>query len=148
MDVNLNELELMSFPEASLRWNKERTYVTQQYAKYRHKFLDGTTAVVGYGKKKTFLITRAGMEHLMKQTEKEANQKLWLVRCVQDLSIVSYDSRKNSEQEARDLIKRLIIAELNDPDYDPKFEKIQNNPVKYRVILKENVFYTYEKIKK
>lgn len=145
--MNLNELDLMSFPEASLRWGMERTYVTQQYTKYRHKFLEGSTAVVGYGKKKTFLITRAGMEHLMNQTEKEANQKLWLVRQIRDWTIVSYEEKVDSEKEARELITRLIIAELKDPDYVVNFEQLQSNPVKFRVILKKNVLFTYEKLK-
>lgn len=40
MKYKLKDLGLMIFPEASLKWNKERTYVTQQYAKYRFKFLE------------------------------------------------------------------------------------------------------------
>lgn len=137
----------MSFPEASLRWNKERTYVTQQYTKYRHKFLEGSTAVVGYGKKKTFVITRVGMEYLMKQTEKEANEKLWRVRKISDWTTISFDAKVDSEQEARDLITKLILAELRDSNYIPDFEQVQKSPIKYRVVLPNNALFTYEKLK-
>lgn len=146
LKYKLKDLGLMTFPEASLRWNKERTYVTQQYAKYRFKFLEGSTAAVGYGEKKTFLITRAGMEHLMKQTEKEANQNLWLVRRIRDWTIVSYDQRVNSEEEARELITRLIISELKDPSYVANFEPVEGAANKYRVIFKKNVLYIYERL--
>lgn len=148
MTIDIRELELMSFPEASLRWGKERTYVTQQYTKYRHKFLKGTTATIGNGKKKTFLITREGMEHLMNQTEAEANDRCWLVRKISDWTVVTFEVKVNSELEARELITDRVIAELKSSDYLPVFERIKDKPIKYRVKVKQNIIYTYEKLRK
>lgn len=146
IENRLKNLELRAFPGASLRWNKERTYVTQQYSKYRFKFLEGTTTTVGYGEKKTFLIKRAGMEHLMNETEKEANQNQWLVRRIRDWTIISFNQRVDSEEEARDLITRLIIAELKDPSYIASFESVEGVANKHKVIFKKNDLYIYEKI--
>lgn len=148
MALNLNDLELMSFPEASLRWNKERTYVTQQYMKYPHKFLEGSTAVVGNGKKKFYIITKEGMEYLMKQTEKEANQKQWLVRCQKDWTIVTFEQKVDSEIEARNLIASQIASKTRNTTVQINYEQIHINPPKYRVVSNKNVVYTYEKLKK
>ncbi|MFQ7233458.1 MAG: hypothetical protein ACLRPU_01190 [Enterococcus hulanensis] len=134
----------MTFPEASLSWNKEGTYVTQQYSKYRFKFFEGTTAAVGYDEKKTFLITKSWYEDLMNETEKEANQ--WLVRRVRDWTIMSYNQKVDSEKEVRDLITRLIIAELKDPSYIANFEPVEGAVNKHKVNFKKNDIYIYEKI--
>lgn len=146
MTIDIRELELMSFPEASLRWGKERTYVTQQYTKYRHKFLEGSTAAIGMGTKKTFVITREGMEYLMKQSETEANQGSWLVKWHLNRTIVTFDQMVHSESEAQELIIRLIHSELGDPSFKVTFDKYQKNPIKCRVILKEGTMFTYEMI--
>ncbi|MGH1848614.1 hypothetical protein ABE869_17470 [Enterococcus gilvus] len=147
MDINLDDLDLMSFPEASVRWRKERTYVTQQYAKYPHKFLEGSTAAIGMGTKKTFIITREGMEYLMKQSEIEANQGSWLVKRHWNRTIVTFDQTVHSESEAQELIIRLIHSELGDPSFKVTFDKYQKNPIKCRVILKEGTMFTYEMVK-
>ena len=51
MSINLDDIGLMSFPEASLRWGMEKTYVRQQFVKYPNKFLKGSTAKAGSGNK-------------------------------------------------------------------------------------------------
>ncbi|MGO3608626.1 MAG: hypothetical protein ACTIOL_02620 [Enterococcus sp.] len=147
MNINLKDLGLMSFPAASVRWNKEKTYVFQQYKKYPHKFLEGSTAEVGNGKKNFYIITREGMEHLMKQTEKEADKGMWLVRR-QENWVVNFEQRVDSELEARNLITEKIASETNESRFKVSFDQYQTNPIKTRVVLKGNVIYTYEKNKK
>jgi hypothetical protein len=148
MKYDLKDLELMTFPEASIRWNKERTYVFQQYLKYRHKFLEGSTAAVGNGQKPVYVITREGMEYLMQQTEYEANKGLWLVRRHKDWTYITFEQRVDSEAEAQNLIMQLINDESKDVDQQLRFEVFQMNPVKARVNLTKNVTFTYEKTKK
>ncbi len=146
MSIDLNELELMSFPEASVRWNMERTYVSQQYKKYPHKFLEGSTAEVGNGEKHFFIITKEGMEHLMKKTEKEANKGLWVVRRQENWTM-DFEQKVDSELDARNLIIKKISDELSDPSVKVIFDQYQSSPIKVRVNLKGNILYTYEKRK-
>lgn len=73
--LNLKKLSIMTFPEASERWNRERSYVLQQYNKYLEKFLNGTVIKIGTGKG-TQIISQEGMEHLTGMTEQEANEGL------------------------------------------------------------------------
>jgi hypothetical protein len=146
MSIDLNELELMSFPEASVRWNMERTYVSQQYKKYPHKFLKGSIAEVGNGEKHFYIITTEGMEYLMKKKEKEANRGMWLVRR-QENWIINFEQKVDSELEAKKLITEKISEELNDPNVKIVFDQYQSSPIKARVILKENILFTYEKRK-
>ncbi|OTN87622.1 hypothetical protein A5819_000068 [Enterococcus sp. 7E2_DIV0204] len=48
----------MTFPRASERWNKERSYVYQQYKKHPEKFLPGSTTFLSGGADKgTWVIT-------------------------------------------------------------------------------------------
>lgn len=148
MITNLKDLDLMTFPEASTRWNKERSYVIHQYLKYRHKFLEGSTAAVGNGQKPVYVITREGMEYLMQQTEQEANKGLWMVRRHKDWTYITFEQRVDSEAEARDLITQLIYEESKKMDQQLTFEVFQKNPIKVRVNLTKNVTFTYEKIKK
>lgn len=147
MSIDLKELGLMSFPEASVRWNRERTYVTQQYIKYPEKFLKGSTAEVGSGNKPFYIITKEGMEHLTKKTEKEANKGMWLVRR-QENWVINFEERVDSELEARNLIAMKVSAELNERDVKVNFDQYQSVPLKTRVVLKGNIIYTYEKNKK
>lgn len=86
------------------------------------------------------------MEHLMKQTEKEANQNLWLVRRIRDWTIVSYDQRVDSEEEARDQITILIISELKDPSYVANFEPVEGAAISIQSFSKKNVLYIYERL--
>ena len=148
MDINLNDLELMTFAEASIRWNKERTYVFQQYVKYRQKFFEGSTATVGNGKKQTYIITREGMEYLMGETEAEANKGLWLVRRHKDWTYVTYEKKVDSEAESQGLITQLITDESNGKIQQIVFDVFQENPRRARVTLEKNIIYTYEKKKK
>ncbi|MGG5373500.1 helix-turn-helix domain-containing protein [Enterococcus sp. AZ196] len=148
MTISLNDLEIMTFPEASIRWNKERTYVTQQYMKYRDRFLEGSTAAVGYGSKKTYLITKAGMEYLMNETEEEANQGLWLVRCYKDWTYITFEKKVDSEAESKLLIEQLISKDSRNKNHEIVFDVFQDNPRKVRVTLEKNIIYVYEKIKK
>lgn len=147
MSVDLKELGLMSFPEASVRWNRERTYVTQQYMKYPEKFLKGSTAEVGSGNKPFYIITKEGMEHLTKKTEKEANKGMWLVRRQKNW-VINFEERVDSELEARNLITMKVAAELNERNIKVNFDQYQSVPLKARVVLKGNIIYTYEKNKK
>ena len=147
MSTNLDDIGLMSFPEASLRWGMEKTYVRQQFVKYPNKFLKGSTAKVGSGNKPCYVITRQGMEHLMKMTEKQANEGMWLVRR-QENWITNYEQRVNSELAARKLISKKIGCELNDNAVKVEFEKYQTSPVKARTTIKGNVIYSYEKCKR
>lgn len=146
MTIDLKTLDIMTFPEASLRWNKERSYVYHQYSKYRWKFLEGSFAAIGNGKKPTYIITREGMEHLMKTTEVEVNKRVWLVRRHIDRNYINYEEKVDTESEARQLIVDLILSEVGDTDKVIEFEKFQNDPVKTRVIYKENAYFTYEEL--
>jgi hypothetical protein len=148
MKYDLKDLELMTFPEASVRWNKERTYVFQQYLKYRQKFLKGSTAAVGNGKKPVYVITREGMEYLMQQTEHEANKGLWLVRRHKDWTYITFEQKVDSEAEAQALIKKLVSSESKEKDQPITFEVFQVKPIRARFSFKKNVTFTYEKIKK
>lgn len=147
MSIDIKELGLMSFPEASVRWNRERTYVTQMYTKYPEKFLDGSVAEVGSGQKPFFIITKEGMEYLTKKTEREANKGSWLVRRQENWAI-NFEERVDSELEARNLISAKIATELNDSNVKVNFDQYQSVPIKVRVVVKGNIIYTYEKNKK
>ncbi|PZL77506.1 hypothetical protein CI088_01515 [Enterococcus plantarum] len=141
--MNLKELGIMTFPEASERWNKERSYVVQQLADNPHKFLEGSIDRIGKGKG-TQIITKAGMEHLTGITEKEANEGLWLVR--HEINwIVDFEKRVNSEIEARKLITSLASEELNENNKTFNFEELDTKKKKSILKLRGNSIYTYEK---
>ena len=108
--TNLTELEIMTFPEASERWNRERTFTFQKYFRSPDEFLPGSVDVIGNGKG-TWIITRAGMEHLTGQTEKEANAGLWRVFIEFDFRILDEHSC-DSEGEAKSLLEKLARKEV------------------------------------
>lgn len=83
----------------------------------------------------------------MKQTEKEADKGMWLVRR-QENWVVNFEQRVDSELEARNLITEKIASETNESSFKVSFDQYQTNPIKARVVLKGNVIYTYEKNKK
>ncbi|MFP7242368.1 helix-turn-helix domain-containing protein [Pediococcus pentosaceus] len=58
--INLNDSDLMSAAEASLKWGKSENYVRQMFAKYPDKFPDGSIRKFG----KQLVVTRQGMEHV------------------------------------------------------------------------------------
>ncbi len=58
--INLNNPDLMSAAEASLKWGKSENYVRQMFAKYPDKFPDGSIRKFG----KQLVVTRQGMEHV------------------------------------------------------------------------------------
>lgn len=106
--MNLDELGLMTFPRASERWNKERSYVYQQYKKYPEKFLSGsTTFLSGGGDKGTWVITRKGMEYLTGQTEVEAAGELWKVIVLDGTNIIEEKS-VFTEQEALETMFQIV----------------------------------------
>lgn len=143
MNKNLETLGLMTFPEASERWNKERTYVFQMYTKAPEKFLKGSVISVGSGKR-TWLITREGMEYFTKLTEAEANAKTWHVRHEKNWQI-DFTERVDSEQQARELITKMVAAELNEKNIQIEFKELK--PQTGQVVIHGNSIYTYEKKK-
>ncbi|MEI5995646.1 helix-turn-helix domain-containing protein [Candidatus Enterococcus mansonii] len=104
--MNLKELGIMTFPEASERWNKERTYVLQQYNNYPEKFLEGTFTKIGNGKG-TQIISREGMEYLTGMTEQEANNEVWKIIVLQDSNIVN-EKIATSEKKAYLQYSKLV----------------------------------------
>lgn len=149
MNIKLENLGLMTFPEASERWNKERSYVIQQYVNNRHKFLEGSTARVGKGKG-TQIITTAGMEHLTGITEKEANAGLWRVIVERDFSIFE-DHGKDSEAEADIFMKKLAFEELAKRGHDNptlRFNFLDDKNKNYGIRLAGNTLIYYKKVQK
>lgn len=144
MKIRIEELGIMAFPEASSRWNKERSYVLQQYTKCPEKFLQGSVTYIGGGSRGIHIITREGMEHLMGQTEEQANSGTWLVRHIKN-SMMDFNSKVDSEKEAREMIQEMVSAELEHTDFTIEFEQIRKKPIKVRVLIRGNSVYTYEK---
>jgi len=104
------EMGIMTFPEASVRWNKERSYVMQQHTKYPDKFLLGSIDKIGIGKG-TWIITKKGMEHLTGYTEEEANRESWVVVVQQGTNII--DERVcSSEAAAEELMKEMVSKKI------------------------------------
>lgn len=146
MDTRINEL--MTFPRASERWNFERSYVYQQYKKYPEKFLPGTTMIVdSTGKRTMYVITTEGMEHLTGMNEKQANKGLWVVRHEQNY-IVDFELRLDTEEEARELIRKKVEQDNPNGSVAIDFELINANRRLHCVRLDHSSYYTYEKIKK
>lgn len=106
----IEELGIMTFPEASERWNKERSYVMQQYTKYPDKFLPGSTSKIGTGKG-TWIITKRGMEHVTGQTEEQANRELWVVILQEGTNILDEKSC-SSEAAAEKLMKEMVSTRI------------------------------------
>ncbi|WP_321383025.1 helix-turn-helix domain-containing protein [uncultured Enterococcus sp.] len=120
--INLDQLGLMTFPRASERWNKERSYVYQQYKKYPHKFLAGSTAYLNGGDGGgTLIITREGMEHLTGQTEAEASNELWRTVVVKQSSIIEAVDSCN-EPDAYELLLQM----REKYDFPEELEKAAN----------------------
>lgn len=113
--VDIRELGLMTFSQASRRWNKESSYVYQMYTKYPNKFLEGTVDFVktsGDGKG-TYLITRSGMEYLTGKTEEGANAERWKVIVIKDSNIVD-EVTTNSEIEAQKKMMQFVRKYVQD----------------------------------
>lgn len=106
--MNLEELGLMTFSEASERWNKESSYVRQMLSKYPQKFKHGTTIKIGKGKG-VYIITREGMEYLTGQTEAEAAGAFLVVR--EKNNIIDYDKKVVSRSQAKKEIVQLLAKE-------------------------------------
>lgn len=104
----LKDLGLMTFQEASQRWNKEKSYVRQMFSKYPNKFKPGTTIKIGNGKG-TYIITREGMEYLTGQTEVEAAGAFLVVR--EKNNVIDYDKKVVSENQATEEIMQLLAKE-------------------------------------
>lgn len=122
--MNIEELGLMTFPRASERWNKERSYVYQQYKKYPEKFLPGSTDFLSGGADKgTWVITRKGMEYLTGQTEIEAAGELWKVFVLDGTNIIEEKS-VFTEQEALETLFQIVelkgYAKFDFDFLDPK----------------------------
>lgn len=56
--IDLNNPDIMSASDASLKWGKADSYVRQMYRKYPDKFPEGSIRKFG----KQLVITREGME--------------------------------------------------------------------------------------
>ncbi|MCA5014521.1 MULTISPECIES: helix-turn-helix domain-containing protein [unclassified Enterococcus] len=148
--INLAELKIMTFPEASERWNRERTFVFQKYFSSPDKFLPGSVDVIGNGKG-TWIITKEGMEHLTGQTEKEANAGLWRVIVEFDFRILEEHSC-DSEGEARSLLETLARKELikRSPELldQVKFSYLDKQKRNYGVRIAGNTVIYAKKISK
>lgn len=79
----------------------------------------------GLSRQPVYVITREGMEYLMKQTEQEANKGLWLVRRHQDWTYTTFEQRVDSEAEAQKLIMQLINEESKEVNQQLTFEIFQ-----------------------
>lgn len=138
----------MTFPRASECWNFEKSYVYQQYKKYPEKFLSGTTMIVdSTGKRTMYVITMEGMEHLTGMNEKQANKGLWVVRHEQNY-IVDFELRLDTEEEARELIRKKVEQDNRNGSVAIDFELINASRRLHCVRLDHSSYYTYEKIKK
>ncbi|MBL1227106.1 helix-turn-helix domain-containing protein [Enterococcus sp. BWR-S5] len=102
----IEEMGIMTFPEASVCWKKERSYVMQQHTKYPDKFLHRSIDKIGIGKG-TWLITKKGMEHLTGKIEEQANKETWVVVVQQGTNIIDEKSC-SSEAAAEELMKELV----------------------------------------
>lgn len=111
--MDIRELGLMTFSQASERWKKEKSYVFQQYTKYPNKFMPGSVDFLksANSNRGTFVITREGMEHLTGQTEEEANSSEWVVYVEQNFNIID-EKFCDSEEAAEDLIIELVQERL------------------------------------
>lgn len=148
--TNLTDLEIMTFPEASEKWNRERTFVFQKYFRSPDEFLPGSVDVIGNGKG-TWIITRAGMEHLTGQTEKEANAGLWRVFTVFDFRILEEHSC-DTEEEAKSLLEKLTRKEVmkRSPELldQLKYSYLDKQKRNYGTKIAGNTLIYYKKVNK
>jgi len=106
--IDIRELGLMTFYQASKRWRKDLSYVQKMYSEQPENFLVGTVDCVGIDQKgrKVYVITRIGMEYLTGETEIEANKKGWVVYLEQDRRVIE-EKLCNTEKEAISLVKSI-----------------------------------------
>lgn len=148
--ISLKELEIMTFPEASERWNRERTFVFQKYFSSPDKFLPGSFDVIGNGKG-TWIITKEGMEHLTGQTEKEANAGLWRVIVESDFRVLD-DRGCDTKAEANLLLEKLAKKEAmkQSPQLidQLKFDYLDENKKNYGIRIRGNTIVYVKKVDK
>ncbi|MBL1227127.1 helix-turn-helix domain-containing protein [Enterococcus sp. BWR-S5] len=148
--IHLDQLGLMTFPRASERWNKERSYVYQQYKKYPEKFLPGSTAYLnGSGSGGTLIITREGMEHLTGQTEAEASNELWEAIVMKQSNIIEQKQAVTEEEIFEQMLQMIDYHARNEMvnegiTYDYLDEQRKN----FGIRLKNGVTIYYKNIRR
>lgn len=150
--VNIQDLGLMTFSEASRRWNFESSYVYQIYRNNPNRLLAGSfdSLKTDNSGKGTFVITREGMEYLTGKTEQQANAESWKVIVLKDTNIVN-EQVANSEKNAHFKFMKLIKTYLEDTGDSiqnvPKPHYLDNNSKNFGVRLDNGVIIYYKKTK-
>ncbi|WP_321383508.1 helix-turn-helix domain-containing protein [uncultured Enterococcus sp.] len=148
--IQLDQLGLMTFPRASERWNKERSYVYQQYKKYPEKFLPGSIAYLnGSGSGGTLIITREGMEHLTGQTEAEASNELWEAIVMKQSNIIE-QKQAVTEEEIFEQMLQMIDDHARDEMIDGgiTYDYLDAQKKNFGVRLKNGTTIYYKNIRR
>ena len=147
--INLRDIGLMTFPNASERWNYERSYVYQQFHNNPEKFLEGSVAFLeGGGVRGTFVITREGMEHLTGKTEEQANDGLWRVYVEKQFQILD-EQPCNSRDLAENLMKEIAYQKMQPKKgiEQVEFCYLDDQNKKYGTRLQGGLIIYFKKVK-
>lgn len=147
--IDLRDIGLMTFPNASERWNYERSYVYQQFNKNPEKFLKGSvTFLEAGGVRGTFVITREGMEYLTGKTEEQANEGLWRVYVEKQFQILD-EQPCNSQDLAESLMKEITYQKMQAKQDVEKvaFHFLDDQNRKYGTRLQDGLIIYYKKAK-
>lgn len=148
--MDIRELGLMTFSQASERWKKEKSYVFQQYTKYPNKFMPGSVDFLksANSDRGTFVITREGMEYLTGQTEDEANNTEWVIIVEKDSNIVNEQIVQTEKEAVAKLYKtlRMFTEDMGMSFFDlPKRDYLDVNKKNFGIRLPGIVTIYYKK---